>query len=172
MKYSSSSLDENTKDRITKKLLGGVGMHTIYLLVDMNGTKTKQWIITDGTILYPEIFKKRDVAQAIQRILNDMVRNRTIKTSDTPAITLVEAKRALKDEIAATIMVEDGKCPDGRMWTGERDIGYFACLKCPHLRADGHEMVDAGRRGRKYQYKWLCGVLIREVMVARKMADR
>jgi hypothetical protein len=135
------------------------------------GMKTKQWIVTDGTVPYPEIFRKLEVAKAIERILNKMEGRKAIvkRGGETDYfLALVEAKKALKDEVAETIMVEEGKCPEGRMWNGERDIGHFACLKCPHLRPDEGPLGP----DRKSRFHWLCGVLLREVMVARKMADR
>lgn len=149
-------------------------MHSVYLLVNLMGTKTKQWVVIDDGTAYPEVFNKIVVAKAIERILNNMERMGILPKRDGEIdryMALIEAKRVLKYEIAETTMIEDGKCPEGKMWTGTRNIGHFACLKCPHLREDGREATKPGTRG-TYKYKWLCGILIREVMVARRMADR
>jgi len=138
----------------------------VYLLVNHNGTKTKQWVIVWNGEAFPTIFINREVAVQMAEKLTKM----TGRGERNVFWEIAECE--LVDDIASSISVVPGKCPLGRMWTGGNEIGFYACPKCAHLKRDMGG--GAARLGsfHKARARWECGQLLQEVMVARKLADR
>jgi hypothetical protein len=149
-------------------------MPEVFGLVSLLGTKTHSWVIVDGDYTYPEVFKNLDVAKGVDRALSLLGRQRAIrKKRGKPdyETALVEARKTLVAEIKATIPIAEEGCPDGRMWNGEKQIGHWACLRCPHLRHEGSHDVRM-KNMLLGVHDWMCGKVLREAMVARRLADR
>ena len=142
----------------------------VYLLVNMLGTKTRQWVIVAAGRAFPEVHTNLGLAKAVAWNIS---RATSMQADMAPkdrekAWAKIQAK--IVKEIAATIVVEKGKCPQGRMNLGSFDLGFEACLKCPHLRVG--EYQESGLGEFSYKGKWECGAVLQEVRVARKLADR
>jgi hydroxyacyl-ACP dehydratase HTD2-like protein with hotdog domain len=150
-------------------------MSDVFGLVSLLGTKIHSWVIVDGDYTYPEVFTNLAVAKGVCRALSLLGRQGAIrKKRGKPDydIALVEARKILYDEIKATIPIAEEGCPDGRMWNGERQIGHWACLRCSHLRYDGVNVFKMKNGLNHEKHEWMCGKVLREAMVARKLADR
>jgi hypothetical protein len=143
----------------------------IFLLINSLGTKTRQWVVVANGRAFPEVLINHGLARAIAWYISKA--------------TSMQADMALKDrekvwakiqakiikEIAATIVVEKGKCPQGKMSLGGFDLGFEACLKCSHLRMGEYQARSWGKTVTPCG-KWECGAVFQEVRIARKLADR
>ncbi len=138
-----------------------------YLLVNMLGTKTKQWVIVENGEAFPTIFNNREVVLEMVRKIEGAAR----RSRDHQRQVIWEiAECELVDDISHDISVEAGKCPLGNITFSPVHLGYYACLKCTHLKMDPDGLAVRGLH--RARAKWECGQILREVRVARKLADR
>lgn len=144
----------------------------VYMMVNRHGTKTKQWVLVSNGRAFPEILKNLEVADRMARLIF----KETATNSRVRKVRLEDvwerAEQALVSEIAASLSVP--KCPDGRWWNGAKEIGFHACVRCPHLKVDEDRPRGSSVQDFRISEKpaWECGLLIQEVRVARRLADR
>lgn len=145
----------------------------VYLLVNRDGTKTKQWIIVANGRAFPEVLTNLEVAVRMAWLIAKGTSMNSDIGDKSRKKAWEDAERALVSEVAPSLSVP--KCPEGRWWNGMEDIGFNACVRCPHLKEDKDRL-----RGRSTvqdfsvptEHLWECGKVIQEVKVARRLADR
>jgi hypothetical protein len=143
----------------------------VYLLVNIHGTKTKQWVVVGAGRAFPEVIANLEVAKRMAWLLGRATSLKSDIGVKDREKAWKDAEKALVGEIKRSISVEKSKCPQGRMWTGMDDIGFTACVRCLHLREDRDRFRVAPEMGTGVP-AWECGAILQEVRVARKLADR
>lgn len=142
----------------------------VYLLVHMLGTKTKQWVVVAAGRAFLDVLTNLGLAKAMAwNISRETSMQADISPKDREKVW-AKAQAKIVKEIEATIVVEKGKCPQGRMNLGAFALGFEACLKCPHLRVGEYQHSGLGKSS--YVGRWECGAVLQEVRIARKLADR
>jgi len=143
----------------------------VYLLVNLSGTKTRQWVLVAAGRAFPEVFTRLGLAKAVAWCISKETTMQADLSERDRGKVLERVKAKILKEIEGTISVERGRCPQGRMSLGAFDLGFEACLKCPHLRVGEARPGPAGKPSVR-DGLWECGAILQQVIVARRLADR
>lgn len=142
----------------------------VYLLVNMLGTKTKQWVVVAAGRAFPDVQTNLGLAKAMAWHISKETSMQSDLSTQNREKAWAKVQAKIIKEIEATIVVKEGKCPEGRMNLGAFHLGFEACLKCSHLRVGEYQY--SGQEEASYKGKWECGAVLQEVRIARKLADR